>query len=86
MKRPESAQPLLASFAQNQQVKIAGGIYDFAKGKIALVDRNIKRAFDDFRPVNFSIPACFEDHMTLSADKPGWSLSARSAAANPLGF
>ena len=37
VKRLESAQPLLASFAQNQQVQIAGGVYDLAKGKIALV-------------------------------------------------
>jgi len=37
VKRLESAQPLLASFAQNQQVKIAGGIYDLANGKITLL-------------------------------------------------
>jgi hypothetical protein len=37
VKRLESAQPLLASFAQIQQVKIAGGVYDLANGKIALL-------------------------------------------------
>jgi hypothetical protein len=86
VKRLESALPLLASFAQNQQVKIAGGVYDLANGIIALLACNIWRAFDDSRPVNFSISACFEDHTTLLADKPGRSLSARPAAANPPGF
>jgi carbonic anhydrase len=37
VKRLEPTLPLLASFAQNQQVKIAGGVYDLANGKIALL-------------------------------------------------
>lgn len=37
VKRLESAQPLLASFAQSGQVKIAGGVYDLANGKIGLL-------------------------------------------------
>src|ERR1700730_2794937 len=35
--RLETAQPLLASFAQSKQVKIVGGVYDLANGKIGLL-------------------------------------------------
>lgn len=35
--RLETAQPLLASFAQSKGVKIVGGVYDFANGKIGLL-------------------------------------------------
>jgi carbonic anhydrase len=37
VKRLESAHPLLASFVPNQQMKITGGVYDLANGKIALL-------------------------------------------------
>jgi len=37
VKRLETAQPLLASFAQTGQVKIAGGVYDLTNGKIGLL-------------------------------------------------
>ncbi len=37
VKRLETAQPLLASFAQTKQVKIVGGVYDLANGKIGLL-------------------------------------------------
>jgi carbonic anhydrase len=37
VKRLESAQPLLASFAQTGQVKIAGGVYNLANGKVDLL-------------------------------------------------
>jgi len=37
VKRLETAQPLLASFAQTKQVKIFGGVYDLANGKIGLL-------------------------------------------------
>ncbi len=37
VKRLESAEPLLASFAQTKQVKIVGGVYDLATGKIGLL-------------------------------------------------
>lgn len=37
VKRLETAQPLLANFAQTKQVKIVGGIYDLANGKIGLL-------------------------------------------------
>ncbi|MGH6794880.1 MAG: carbonic anhydrase [Methylocella sp.] len=37
VKRLESAQPLLASFAQTKQVKIIGGVYDLANGKVGLL-------------------------------------------------
>jgi carbonic anhydrase len=37
VKRLETAQPLLASFAQTGQVKIAGGVYDLSNGKIGLL-------------------------------------------------
>jgi carbonic anhydrase len=37
VKRLETAQPLLTSFAQTGQVKIAGGVYDLANGKIELL-------------------------------------------------
>jgi carbonic anhydrase len=36
VKRLETAQPLLGSFAQTGQVKIAGGVYDLTIGKIGL--------------------------------------------------
>ncbi|MGB8900353.1 MAG: carbonic anhydrase [Methylocella sp.] len=35
--RLETAQPLLASFAQTKGVKIVGGVYDLANGKIGLL-------------------------------------------------
>jgi carbonic anhydrase len=35
--RLETAQPLLASFAQSRGVKIVGGVYDLANGKIGLL-------------------------------------------------
>ncbi|MGH6839964.1 MAG: carbonic anhydrase [Methylocella sp.] len=37
VKRLETAQPLLATFAQTKQVKIVGGVYDLANGKIGLL-------------------------------------------------
>ncbi|MGH6834268.1 MAG: carbonic anhydrase [Methylocella sp.] len=37
VKRLETAQPLLASFAQTGQVKIVGGVYDLANGKVGLL-------------------------------------------------
>jgi len=37
VKRLETAQPLLASFAQTKGVKIVGGVYDLATGKIGLL-------------------------------------------------
>jgi carbonic anhydrase len=37
VKRLETAQPLLANFAQTKQVKIVGGVYDLANGKIGLL-------------------------------------------------
>ena len=37
VQRLETAQPLLAHFAQTKQVKIVGGIYDLANGKIGLL-------------------------------------------------
>ncbi|MGH6840681.1 MAG: carbonic anhydrase [Methylocella sp.] len=37
VKRLETAEPLLASFAQTEKVKIAGGVYDLATGKIGLL-------------------------------------------------
>jgi carbonic anhydrase len=37
VKRLETAQPLLASFAQSKEVKIVGGVYDLANGKIGLL-------------------------------------------------
>jgi|ERR1700730_13339018 len=37
VKRLETAQPLLASFAQTKQVKIVGGVYDLANGKVGLL-------------------------------------------------
>jgi carbonic anhydrase len=37
VKRLETAEPLLASFAQTKQVKIVGGVYDLANGKIGLL-------------------------------------------------
>jgi carbonic anhydrase len=37
VKRLETAQPLLASFAQTKQVKIVGGVYDLANGKIGFL-------------------------------------------------
>jgi carbonic anhydrase len=37
VKRLETAQPLLASFAQSKQVKIVGGVYDLANGKVGLL-------------------------------------------------
>jgi len=37
VKRLETAQPLLASFAQNGQVKVVGGVYDLANGKVGLL-------------------------------------------------
>jgi len=37
VKRLETAQPLLASFAQTKKVKIVGGVYDLANGKIGLL-------------------------------------------------
>ena len=35
--RLEFAQPLLASFAQSKEVKIVGGVYDLANGKVGLM-------------------------------------------------
>jgi carbonic anhydrase len=37
VKRLETAQPLLASFAQTEQVKIVGGVYDLTNGKVGLL-------------------------------------------------
>jgi carbonic anhydrase len=37
VKQLETAQPLLASFAESGKVKIVGGVYDLANGKIALL-------------------------------------------------
>ncbi|MGH6800036.1 MAG: carbonic anhydrase, partial [Methylocella sp.] len=37
VKRLKTAQPLLASFAQSKEVKIVGGIYDLANGKVGLL-------------------------------------------------
>ena len=37
VKRLETAQPLLASFAQSKQMKVVGGVYDLANGKISLL-------------------------------------------------
>jgi carbonic anhydrase len=37
VKRLQTAQPLLASFAQNKRVKVVGGVYDLATGKIGLL-------------------------------------------------
>jgi carbonic anhydrase len=37
VKRLETAQPLLASFAQSKEVKIVGGVYDLANGKVGLL-------------------------------------------------
>jgi carbonic anhydrase len=37
VQRLETAQPLLASFAQTKQVKIVGGVYDLANGKVGLL-------------------------------------------------
>jgi carbonic anhydrase len=37
VKRLETAQPLLASFAQSGQVKITGGVYDLTNGKVSLL-------------------------------------------------
>jgi len=37
VKQLKTAQPLLASFAQNNSVKIVGGVYDLATGKIGLL-------------------------------------------------
>jgi carbonic anhydrase len=37
VKHLETAQPLLASFAQTGQLKIAGGVYDLANGKVGLL-------------------------------------------------
>jgi carbonic anhydrase len=37
VKRLQTAQPLLASFAQNKRVKVVGGFYDLATGKIGLL-------------------------------------------------
>ncbi len=37
VKRLETAQPLLASFAKTNTVKIVGGVYDLATGKIGLL-------------------------------------------------
>jgi Carbonic anhydrase len=37
VKRLETAQPLLAGFAQSKEVKIVGGAYDLANGKISLL-------------------------------------------------
>jgi carbonic anhydrase len=37
VKRLEISQPLLASFAQTNEVKIVGGVYDLANGKIGLL-------------------------------------------------
>ncbi len=37
VKRLETAQPLLASFAQTNELKIVGGVYDLASGKIGLL-------------------------------------------------
>ena len=37
VKRLETAQPLLARFGQTKQVKIVGGVYDLANGKIGLL-------------------------------------------------
>jgi carbonic anhydrase len=37
VKHLETVQPLLASFAQTGQLKIAGGVYDLANGKVGLL-------------------------------------------------
>jgi carbonic anhydrase len=37
VKRLETSQPLLASFAQTKEVKIVGGVYDLANGKVGLL-------------------------------------------------
>jgi carbonic anhydrase len=37
VKRLETAQPLLASYAQDKEVRIVGGVYDLANGKISLL-------------------------------------------------
>jgi carbonic anhydrase len=37
VKRLQTAQPLLATFAKSNSVKIAGGVYDLATGKISLL-------------------------------------------------
>ncbi|MGH6857611.1 MAG: carbonic anhydrase [Methylocella sp.] len=37
VKRLETAHPLLASFAQSKEVKIVGGVYDLANGKVGLL-------------------------------------------------
>ncbi|HUZ91195.1 MAG TPA: carbonic anhydrase [Methylocella sp.] len=37
VKRLETAQPLLASFVQNGQLKITGGVYNLANGKVGLL-------------------------------------------------
>jgi carbonic anhydrase len=37
VRRLETAQPLLASFVQTKQVKIVGGVYNLASGKVGLL-------------------------------------------------